>query len=423
MHGLNVFSISMSIVFLFGYLMIAFEHLLRINKTTVALMMGVLCWAIQFANVSNNTTFNLQHLFSHFSEVSQIIFFLLGAMIIVEVISAHRGFKIIINYINVRSKRKLLWIFGFLTFFISAVLDNLTTTIVMVSIMQKIFDYPEDRLIIGGAIVIAANAGGAWSPIGDVTTTMLWIGGKISAFSIIKDMLIPSLVCLATSLIFLTFQLKGELSFKIEKKEDEIEPLGIFILILGVGTLMFVPIFKILTGLPPFMGIIFGLSFIWLFTDIAHRKRDHLKVSSVLSKLDLTGPLFFLGILLAINALETAGVLAQLSDFIGSRISKSYEIAAIIGLASSVVDNIPLVAASIGMYDLVHYPLDNSLWKLIAYCAGTGGSILIIGSAAGVVYMGMEKVDFFSYFKKIALPALFGFFAGIITYLIILQTG
>jgi len=418
MHLLDSFSISMSLVFLIGYLLIVFEHWIDINKTTTALMMGVLCWVIQFANVYS-TNSNLQHLFSHFSEVSQIIIFLLGAMIIVEIISAHKGFQLIINFVNVRSKKKLLWIIGFISFFLSSILDNLTTTIVMISIMQKIVPDSKDRMIIGGAIVIAANAGGAWSPIGDVTTTMLWIGGKISPLNIMKDMLIPSIVCTCTSLIYLSFLLKGPILQVDGENDDNVtEPLGVPILILGMGVLMFVPVFKILTGLPPFMGIIFGLSILWFFTDIAHKKRAHLKVTNILSKLDLSGPLFFLGILLAINALETAGILTQLSKFVGETITNSNHVATVIGLASSVVDNIPLVAAAISMYDITQYPLDHSMWKLIAYCAGTGGSILIIGSAAGVVYMGMEKVNFFSYLKKITLPALLGFFAGIITYLI-----
>ncbi len=421
MHLLDNFSLSISFVFLIGYLLIVFEHLIKINKTTTALMMGVLCWVVQFTNVHFSST-NLEHLLSHLSEVSQIILFLLGAMVIVEIISAHKGFKVIINFLNVRSKKKLLWIIGFITFFLSSILDNLTTTIVMISIMQKLVPEAKDRMIIGGAIVIAANAGGAWSPIGDVTTTMLWIGGKISPFNIMKDMFIPSIVCSCTAFAYLSFLLKGPIAETVEIEEPS-EPMAVPILILGMGALMFVPVFKILTGLPPFMGIIFGLSILWFFTDIVHKNRAHLKVTNILSKLDLSGPLFFLGILLAINALETAGILAHLSNFIGEKITNCHEVATIIGLASSVVDNIPLVAAAIGMYDIGQYPLDHSLWKLIAYCAGTGGSILIIGSAAGVVYMGMEKVDFFSYLKKITIPALLGFLAGIVTFLILSKLG
>ena len=410
----------MIIIFSFGYLLIAFEHLIDVNKATSALMMGVLLWVLQFANKGMSNQENLLHLSEHLSNASQIIIFLLGALIIVEIINAHKGFKVLVDYMKIRSKRKMLWVIGLLTFFLSSILDNLTTTIVMVSIMQKIIDDPEDRILIGGAVVLAANAGGVWTPIGDVTTTMLWIGERISTAKTMTNLFIPSLAHLIVSLGFLSTMLHGNLPQpKNGANDGKIEPLGIFVLLLGVAVLVFVPIFKQLTGLPPYMGIIFGLSIIWSFTELAHRKRhdrDYLRVTSVLSKVDISGPLFFLGMLSAINALETGGVLSKLAVLINENVSNTTTIAASVGIASAVIDNIPLVAASMGMYDVSQYPLDSNFWQLIAYCAGTGGSILIIGSAAGIVFMGMEKVDFFSYVKKISIPALLGYAAGIGVY-------
>lgn len=420
MGDINQYMIWMIIVFSLGYLLIAFEHLIDVNKATSALMMGVLLWVLQFANQGISNKENLKYLCEHLSNASQVIVFLLGALIIVEIINAHKGFKILTDYMKIRSKRKMLWVIGILTFFLSSILDNLTTTIVMISILQKIIDDPDDRMLIGGGVVVAANAGGVWTPIGDVTTTMLWIGERISTTKMMTSLFIPSLVCLIVSLAFLSIMLHGNLPPPNNNVYDtQTEPLGILILLLGVGTLVFVPIFKQLTGLPPFMGIIFGLSILWFFTDLAHRKkydRDYLRVTSILSKVDISGPLFFLGILLAINALETGGVLSKIAVFINASISNTTTIATSIGLASAVVDNIPLVAASMGMYDISQYPIDSSFWQLIAYCAGTGGSILIIGSAAGVVFMGMEKVNFFSYLKKISISALLGYLAGIGAY-------
>lgn len=417
---LDQYMIWMIVIFSIGYLFIVFEHILDVNKATSALMMGVMLWALQFANQQVSKTDNIAHLSEHLSAASQVIVFLLGALIIVELINAHKGFKIFTDYIKIQSKRKALWAIGFLTFFLSAILDNLTTTIVMISIIQKIIVDPDDRLLIGGGVVVAANAGGVWTPIGDVTTTMLWIGERISTIKMITSLFLPSLVCLIVSLTLLSVLLKGNLQQPKHNSQDtQTEPSGIFVLLLGVGVLVFVPIFKQLTGLPPFMGIIFGLSTLWLFTDVVHRRnsdRDNLRVTGVLSKVDISGPLFFLGILLAINALETGGVLSRLAIAINENISNITTIATLIGLGSAVVDNIPLVAASMGMYDISLYPTDSNFWQLIAYCAGTGGSILIIGSAAGVVFMGMEKVSFFSYSKKISIPALAGYLAGIGAY-------
>ncbi len=293
----------------------------------------------------------------------------------------------------------------------------------MISLLQKIMKKTDSRWVIGGGIVIAANAGGAWTPIGDVTTTMLWIGGQVSTLKVMKDLLLPSIVCLIGSTAVLTLMVKGEFkNAETDKKERHSEPMGNFVFFLGIGVLIFVPIFKLLTGLPPFMGILFGLSLLWLVTDIVHCKypeRDYLRVPYVLTKVDLSGVLFFLGILLCIDALETAKILEKLALGMDYYIGNTVIVATLIGLASAVVDNVPLVAASMGMYSLEHYPMDSSFWQLVALCAGTGGSILIIGSAAGIVFMGLEKVDFFWFLKKISLAALVGYFLGIGAYLAI----
>jgi Na+/H+ antiporter NhaD/arsenite permease-like protein len=413
----------MVVVFALGYIFIAIEHIVDINKATTALIMGTVLWILQFENVAGSKEEHLQCLCEHFSGVSQIIVFLLCALIIVEIINAHQGFKIFTSWFQLRSKKMMLWSFSVVTFFLSSILDNLTTTIVMVSILQKMVPDKKERLIIGGAIVIAANAGGVWTPIGDITTTMLWIGERISSEKTIIDLFLPSFVSLVAALLCMTPMLKGEfVRDDVSPESLKMEPLSLFILALGMGALVFVPIFKYLTGMPPFMGILFGLSVLWLITELLHRNKEHreyLRVTNVLSKVDISGPLFFLGILLAVNALETAGILTSLAASINQAVPNTNIIATMIGLASAVVDNIPLVLATMGMYDLTQYPMDSSFWQLIAYCAGTGGSILIIGSAAGVVFMGMEKVDFFSYMKKVSFPATVGYFAGIGIYLLL----
>lgn len=412
----------MILVFILGYVMITFEHYTRINKATIALMMAVICWTLQFMNPSFTGESNLTFLGHHLANISQVIFFLLGALAIVEIISVHHGFDVITDLIHTRSKRKLLWIFGTLSFVLSAVLDNLTTTIVMITLLQKMLGTEKEKLLIGGGVVIAANAGGAWTPIGDVTTTMLWIGGQVSTFNIMRTLLFPSLVCLLVAFLALTFMVKGNFdSKKIHLEEKEAPPMGRFVFYLGLCSLIFVPIFKILTGLPPFMGMLFGLSAMWLITDLMHYRyddREHLRMPYVLTRVDLSGTLFFLGILLCVDALETAKILEALATFLTRTIGNTTFIATAIGLASAIVDNVPLVAATMGMYSLSEYPQNHPLWQLIAYCAGTGGSLLLIGSAAGVVFMGLEKVDFFWYLKKITFPAALGYFAGILVYLI-----
>lgn len=417
MTDINIYNLLMIATFVIGYLFITIENVSKINKTSIALLMAIICWVLQFFNQSHAHEINLNFLSQHLANISQVIFFLLGALTIVEIINAHKGFKIISKHIRIPSKTKLMWVIGFVTFFLSSILDNLTTTIIMVTLLRKITDEGEDRLLLGGLVVIAANAGGAWTPIGDVTTTMLWIGGQLSTLKVIKSLFLPSISCLIASLIIMQFMLKEKFSkFDHLHKEEVIEPCGTFIFCLGIGCLVFVPIFKIATGLPPFMGMILGLSVMWLLTDLIHKKydnREHLKVPYIMTHIDVSGVLFFLGILLAIDALHTAGLLEMLSNWMDRTIGNASVIAVSIGLVSAIVDNVPLVAAAMGMYDLTQYPTDSNFWNLIAYCAGTGGSILVIGSAAGVAFMGLEKVDFFWYARRVGLAAIVGYFVGI----------
>lgn len=416
---MHIYNILMVIVFVIGYFFITVEHKTKINKTSVALIMAILCWVLQFANQMVAHESNLSYLHEHLSSVSQVIFFLLGALTIVEVINAHKGFRMISDIIKIRNKSNLLWFIGFISFFLSAVLDNLTTTIIMVSLLRKMIPEGKDRLLLGGAVVIAANAGGAWTPIGDVTTTMLWIGGQLSTLKIIQTLFLPSIFCALVAFFFLSLNLKGEFVLMSDNVVEKEEPYSRTIFWMGIGCLIFVPIFKITTGLPPFMGIIFGMAFMWLFTDIVHSKyhdRQHLLIPQIMTRIDVSGVLFFLGILLCIDALRTAGLLDALALWMDNTIGNTHIIAIAIGLASAIVDNVPLVAASMGMYDLNKFPVDSDFWNLIAYCAGTGGSILVIGSAAGVAFMGLEKVDFFWYFKRVGIPAALGYFAGIGVY-------
>lgn len=420
---MNIYEILMIIAFVIGYTLITIEHKTHINKTSIALIMAIICWCLQFANHRITHEENLGYLSEHIANISQVIFFLLGALTIVEIINAHKGFRIISDAINIRSKQKLLWVVGVLTFFLSSVLDNLTTTIIMVTLMTKLIQKGEDRLLMGGAIVIAANAGGAWTPIGDVTTTMLWIGNQLSSFSILRDLFIPSLICFIVASVMIGFSLKGNFAEELPAgSNEELEPMGKSIFWIGIACLIAVPIFKGLTGLPPFMGIIFGMGIMWLITDIVHRKyqdREHLRVPHVMTRIDTTGVLFFLGILLTIDALESAGILTNLASWMDHTLSNTNIIAVLIGLVSAVVDNVPLVAATMGMYELTRFPTDSTFWQMVAYCAGTGGSILVIGSAAGVAFMGLEKVEFFWYFRRVGIPALVGYFVGIGAYLLI----
>lgn len=421
MAELNIYTLGMIFVFIMGYALITLEHVVKINKATTALLVATLCWTLQF--LGNPCPLpGAPCIADHISTISQIVFFIWGALTIVETMSLHHGFNLLSDCINVTSKRKLLWIVGIITFFLSSLLDNLTTTIVMVTLMAKLVDKSEDRLLIGGGIVIAANAGGAWTPIGDVTTTMLWIGGQLSTAAMLKDLVIPSMVCMVVAFAYMSFMLKGEFKLKRHSSKPEpIAPWGKVVFGLGMGLLVFVPIFKTLTGLPPFLGMLFGLSVLWIFTDLVHGKypeRDHLRVPYALTKIDASAMLFFLGILLCIGALDSAHLLNMLAVWLDQTIGNATIIATLIGLASAVIDNVPLVAAAMGMYSFDQYAPDAPFWQLVAYCAGTGGSILVIGSAAGVVFMSLETVHFFWYLKRVGPPAALGFFAGIATYLV-----
>ncbi len=413
-------------IFVIGYLAIAFEHPLHINKTASALLTGVLCWVVYIMGAHENDKVTAE-LYEHLGEISGILFFLLGAMTIVELIDAHDGFDVITQKITTTDKRTLLWIVSILTFFLSAALDNLTTTIVMVSLMRKLMADKQTRMFFIGMIVLAANAGGAWSPIGDVTTTMLWIGGQVTAANIIAQLILPSLVCLVVPLIYLSFTMKGSFEKPVvlpvasTDKTTPFERNAIFTL--GISALIFVPFFKTITHLPPFMGMLFGLSIVWIVTEFIHRykndaDKDSYSVIQALRKADVPSVLFFLGILVAIAALQSTHQLSALAQLMDEKIGNVNIIVISIGLLSSIVDNVPLVAAGMGMYDMTTYPPDHFFWSFLAYCAGTGGSCLIIGSAAGVAAMGMEKIDFIWYLKKISLLALMGYLAGAAAFLL-----
>lgn len=410
------------LTFLIGYLCIIFEYNIRVNKTAASLVMAVLTWMFLFLIRGQELAWSSEVLGEKLGEVSQIIFFLLGAMTLVELVDSHKGFKVITDLIQTSSKRKLLWIMGLTTFFLSAVLDNLTTTIVMISLLRKLIPEKKERMVLGAMVVIAANAGGAWTPIGDVTTTMLWINGNITTLNVMKSLFVPSFISLAITLLFLGMGLKGRYPHLVQRAhEEEVEPGARLIFFCGIGALMFVPVFKALTGLPPFMGMLIALGVLWLITDLlhgAHETRRHLRVPHVLTRIDTSGILFFLGILLCISSLEAAGLLSYLAEALNRSIGNLSLIATFIGLISAVIDNVPLVAATMGMYDLQTYGPDSFLWMMIAFCAGTGGSILIVGSAAGVALMGMEKIDFLWYFRKVSLIALVSYLAGVGAYLL-----
>lgn len=413
-------------VFAIGYAGIALEHNIRINKTATALITGVLCWVIYAYFTPDKAELNFQ-LIEHLGDVSSILFFLLGAMTIIELIDAYDGFEIITDRITQTKKRTLIWIVGFITFFLSAILDNLTTTIVMVSLLRKLIKNHDDRMLFVGIVVIAANSGGAWTPIGDVTTTMLWIGGQISTANIMLKLIVPSLLSLIIPLAAVSLQLHGHVERPSSENEEKQEILTKNqkknVLALGVLALVMVPVFKNFTHLPPFMGMLLGLGVLWIVTEMLHRPHENeekksLSLVNALHRIDISSILFFLGILMAVAALETSGILARLAQTMTDAIGNLSAIIMSIGIVSAIVDNVPLVAATQAMYDLPHYPMDHYLWEFLAYCAGTGGSILIIGSAAGVAAMGMEKIGFFWYVKKISWLALLGYFAGAFTYLL-----
>ena len=435
----------MIILFIVGYACIALEHPLKINKTAFALLLGVLIWlvyiltgpaifdatgfgagwqAFQQANPDAHfSDFITKHeLIEHLGDIAEILFYLMGAMTVVELIDSHGGFSIITDKITTKSKVKLLWILSFITFFLSALLDNLTTAIVMVALLRKLLPEKQDRWFFGGMVILAANSGGAWSPIGDVTTIMLWIAGNISTGTVIAQCIIPSLISMVIPLVVLSFIEKGEID-ETKRQQQAAATVDIpkwrrnLIFWMGIGALIFVPVFKTLTHLKPYMGIMLGLSVLWITTEIIDRKSKEkiarLSITNVLTRIDLPSILFFLGILLAVAGLQSAGHLSLLAGGMDTAFNSNYYlIDIVIGALSSIVDNVPLVAGVMGMYDLTAFPPDSMLWVFLSYCAGTGGSLLIIGSAAGVAVMGMEKIDFIWYLKHITPYALLGYLAG-----------
>ncbi|MEK6783025.1 MAG: sodium:proton antiporter NhaD [Bacteroidota bacterium] len=447
------------IVFVIGYLAIALEHPIKINKTASALLTGVLCWTLfvlsepstsvtssgsytsfldvlkielgeKFNALSSGELYREFITFSlseHLSGIAQILFFLMGAMTIVELVDAHHGFRFITDRIHTKNPKTLLWIICWVSFFLSSVLDNLTTTIVMISLIRKLIPNREMRMFFVGMIVIAANAGGAWTPIGDVTTTMLWIGGQISTGNIMVTLFLPSVACMLIPLLILNFTLKGTLGETHEhQSKDHVDEVssGRLMLFLGIGALIFVPIFKTITHMPPFMGMLLGLGVLWVVSELINPDLDeavkkNYTAAGALSRIDVPSVLFFLGILMAVGALESMQALHHLAVWLDHSLGDQRIIVTLIGLMSAVIDNVPLVAASMGMYSMDVFYQDHMVWEYLAYCAGTGGSILIIGSAAGVAAMGIEKIDFIWYVKKISLLAMLGYFAGAIIYLII----
>lgn len=464
------------ILFIAGYLVIALEHPLKIDKSATALVLGVLTWTIYmlfsneilslgfspawqeilhkfqliksnfadsdlvkslnpeiFAHPGDTRHFIVSELEHHLIEISEILFFLLGAMTIVEIIDQHEGFSLITDRIRTLNKTKLIWIIGILTFFMSAILDNLTTTIVMVALIRKLISDKKTRWMFASLVVIAANSGGAWSPIGDVTTIMLWIGGQVTTVPIITRLFLPSLISLLVPLGILSLTMKGsvtrpgvsenEMTYTTKRERTTV-------LFAGVAALLFVPVFKTVTHLPPYMGMLLGLGVLWVITEIMHSSKapeitSKLRVLNILRRIDTSTILFFLGILTAVAALQSAGHLNIMAQWLNKHLENVYAINTVIGILSAIVDNVPLVAGAMGMYDIALpgatgfealFVQDGKFWELLAYCAGTGGSMLIIGSAAGVAAMGLEKIDFIWYLKKISLLALAGYIAGIFTY-------
>ena len=455
--------------FVIGYVVIVFEHPLRLDKTVPALLMGAICWALLSLgfnagsldvvdsygqlfsmgghgvdHLSEAAHHDAEHGFSgtllhHLGKTAEILIFLIGAMTIVEIVDLHRGFDILKGWISTRSKKKLLWIVGGLGFILSAIIDNLTATIVLVTLLRKLVPDRDQRIWYIALIVIAANAGGAWSPIGDVTTTMLWIGKRVSTAGLIEYLIIPSLVCFVVPFIFASFMkpFQGNL-ITPELESDEGVPMSEerllsskTMLFLGLGMIVFVPIFKTVTHLPPYIGMMLSLGVVWLVSEYIHPEEDFTEerkaaysAHKALSRIEMSSILFFLGILMAVAAIETVavgevGALRAVAESLDAIIPNQDIVIFILGFLSAIIDNVPLVAASMGMYDLATYPMDSKLWHFIAFSAGTGGSMLIIGSAAGVAAMGMERIDFIWYFKKIAWLAFIGFAAGAAVFLLI----
>ncbi|MBK6929723.1 MAG: sodium:proton antiporter NhaD [Saprospirales bacterium] len=424
------------VVFIIGYTFIALEHPLKIDKAASALLTGVFCWLVLVfglaampaaGGVTEPQAYLHDSLSEHLSSISEILFFLLGAMTIVELVDVHDGFRVITDRIVTTNRVKLLWIISWVAFFLSSVLDNMTTAIIMSALLRKLIKKQEDLWFYGGFVIIAANAGGAWSPIGDVTTIMLWIGGQVTTLEIMKNTFLVSVVCMLAPLLVATVVIRrkggaeemGKMEAHSRQETTPFERSLLFFL--GVAALLFVPVFKTVTHMPPYMGILLSLGVLWYVTEFLHRGKesDHrhqLSVAAMLRRIDTPAILFFLGILLAVGALESSGHLHLMSEVLNRTFGDIYVINTLIGLLSAVVDNVPLVAASMGMYDMTEFPPNHDFWNLMAYCAGTGGSILIIGSAAGVASMGILKVDFLWYLKHISIYAAIGYFAGIAVY-------
>jgi Na+/H+ antiporter NhaD/arsenite permease-like protein len=414
------------VIFVVTYAAIAFEQPIRINKSASALIGAGLLWTV-YALLNGDHAAVARQLDESVSSTAQIIFFLIGAMTVVEVIDAHNGFEVITSLIRTRKQAALIWLIGFVTFFLSAILDNLTTTIVMISLMKRLCDNRGDRLFFAAMIVIAANAGGAWSAIGDVTTTMLWIGGQITSLSIIEGVFLASLANLLIPLSIISAFLRGRDIVPPRDDEREVSGTSLFernvTFYLGLGLLVMVPAFKAVTHLPPFMGMLFGLGILWMVGELIHRHKDddekkRLTLADALTRIDMSAIVFFIGILLAVAVLEHTRVLEMLARWLDTNVGRQDVIVVMLGLLSAVVDNVPLVAASMGMYSLSQYPPDSFLWEFVAYCAGTGGSILIMGSAAGVAAMGLERINFFWYARRISGLALLGYFGGAAVYVL-----
>ncbi|QKZ14630.1 sodium:proton antiporter NhaD [Spirosoma sp. KUDC1026] len=424
--------LTIILIFIIGYALVALEHPIKINKTATALIMGVLCWAV-YALLSSEADREhiVEQLGENLTETAEILFFLMGAMTVVELIDAHDGFTLITDRIASRNPRVLLWIISLLTFFLSALLDNLTSSIVMVSVTRKLVKDEQQRLLIAGMIIVSANAGGAWSPIGDVTTTMLWIGGQVTTLNIIRQLLLPSLVAILVPLAVLTLTYKPDSTGVVALDGEGVSRPYVtpaarrdrrLMLSIGLGGLLFVPIFKTVTHLPPYMGMMLVLGVIWVASEIIHSDKDEaerqpLTAAHALSRIDISSILFFLGILLAVGVLQATGVLQSLAGWLNQTVGNLDVIVLLIGVFSAIVDNVPIVAAAMGMYDMQTFPADTKLWEFLAYCAGTGGSLLVIGSAAGVAVMGMENIGFGWYIRKISWLALLGYVGGALVFL------
>ncbi len=412
------------VVFFLGYLFVIAEQTIRLDKAATALMTGVFCWLVYILSATNTDSVNHQ-LYEHVAEIAGILFFLIGAMTIVELIDLYDGFQIIIDRIKTTHKRKLLIIITLLSFLLSAVLDNLTTAIVMTALVRKILSDKEDRYISIGMIIIAANAGGAWSPIGDVTTTMLWIGNQITPLAIVKSVFIPALVATLVPLLILICRMKGHfipMEALVQTKVNKTEQMIVFFS--GLGLLNFVPVFKLLTHLPPFMGMMLAVGILWLISELLHKRKpdeeqQSSSIFSALERIDMPSILFFMGILLAVGALQSSGMLHTFAEWLSQELHNDVLLVSGIGILSAVFDNVPLVAAVQGMFTLNQFATDHFFWHLLAFCSGTGGSILIIGSAAGVAAMGIEKITFFWYLRNVSLAALVGYLAGLLTCVLI----